>query len=292
MKIHYIILSIVLSGLNCNKSKPVIENLIRNDSIVVKNEVSAAVIEVIDSFIINHIQFRTLNINRDSLINGTKLSHGSYLIALHNNINSISLIDIIKNAYPIHSGYMEKKYFFDISSKLDLEMQAVLKYAYHGEAGPIDLSEIFIIYVQKDKVMELCQFMHWDDYYNELNIIKSNDSIYSIKYNERDRYGYFHSDYLIIIDKNKMQVKYVTPDVQKTCFQTVLMDTLKVYMTKDEAVNQKAINNSILLNPGERIIIDSIYWRLNILKIDIIKGAEGFVNMDEIGKSIDGNRAG
>jgi len=294
MKIHYIILSIIiLFSLNCNKSKPIIDNPIQNDSIDIKEEVLYATIEVVDSFIINHIQFMTINVlYKDSSINGVKLSRGSYLVSLFHNVNSISSIDRINSAYPIHNRYMEKKYFFDISDKFDLGMQVMLKYAYDALGGPIDLSENYIIYVQKDEIKELCHFTHWDLYYNNLDIIKSNNSIYSIKYTERDKYGYFHNDYLIVINKNEMQVEYVTPDTQETGFQTALLDTLTVYKTKDEANNQKANNDSIIVNPGEYIIIDSIYWRLNILKIGIIKGSNGFVNMDEIGKSIDTNRAG
>jgi hypothetical protein len=293
MKMYYIILSLImLSFLNCNKSKAIIENPILLDSVDNKNEILCTTIEVVDSFIINRIQFMTINIlYKDSVINGIKLSRGSYLVSLFHKLNSIILIDSINSAYLINNRYMEKNYFFDISNKLDLGMQAVLKYAYPGD-GPADVSENYILYVQKDKLIYLCHFTHWDYYYSDLNITKSNNSIYSLKYTERDRYGYFHHDYLIEFNKNEMKVQYVTPDIQETHFKTALLDTLIVYKTKDEANNQKAFNDPIKVYPGEFIIIDSIYWRLNILKIGIIKGSNGFVNMDEIGKSIDTNRAG
>jgi hypothetical protein len=186
---------------------------------------------------------------------------------------------------------MEKKHFFDISDKMDLGMQAVLKYAYWAD-GPVDMSDNFILYVQKGRVKELCHFTHWNYYYSDLHITNSHNSIYTIRYTDRDRYGYFHSDYLVEIDKNKMQANYVTPDIQHTGYRTALLDTLTVYLTKDEAKKHKAIKDSIIVNPGEFIIIDSVYWRLNILKINIKKGSEGFVNMDEIGKSVDTDRAG
>jgi hypothetical protein len=272
-------------------SKRKIEHLVIIDSIANENIVSDTLIELIDSFIVNNIQFLTVNIRKNSLINGVELSQGSYLVTLHNNVDSISLIDRISGVFPIHSRYMEKKYFFDITKKLDLGMKVVLKYAYHA-GGPIDLSDIYLLYLQNDKLQELCHFAHWNYYYNDLDIKKSNDSLYSIKYIKRDKYGYFHNDYLVRINKHKIHVEYVTPDVQKTGYRTALLDKLTVYMTKDEAKNQKAVNTPIIIKPGEYIIIDSIYWRLKILKIDIIKGADGFVNMDEIGKSIDVDRAG
>jgi hypothetical protein len=282
----------MLSFINCNKSKSIIENHIQKDTLEIKDDVLYTTIEVVDTFIINHIQFMTINIlYKDTLINGVNLSRGSYLVSLFHSGDSVSLIDRISGAYPIDTRFMGKKYFFDISTKLNLGMQVVLKYAHPGD-GPIDMSENFILSVHKDMLFELCHFIHWDFYYSDLNITKSNNSIYLLKYTERDRYGYFHHDYLIEFNKNETQVQYVTPDIQETHFQTALLDTLIVYRTKDEANNQKAINGSIKVCPGEFITIDSIYWKLNILKIGIIKGSNGFVNMDEIGKSIDTYNAG
>lgn len=265
----------------------------QNQEIENNNELTKSIkYNLIDSFELNDLYFYTLAIESEFEFKNELLPKGTYLSfkdGVSSN-DSISFFDSLKSFYRIYDDYSTSEHFSSLSDDLKVNNPTILRYAYHG-GGPIDIADNKILFVESEIKQEI-YFTHWDYYYNNLVIKKNNDSTFSIIYTSRDRFGYFHDDYIVSFDRNDLTFEFIMPAEQNMDFSCLTMNNLVIYLSKKEAQNQFAISDSVLIDSGIRIDLDSIYWDLEVLKVYYNTEDFGFVNFEEINKSIDTNRAG
>lgn len=248
-------------------------------------------VQIIDSFSIDSMNFLTINVDKKFCVNEESYSSGSYLVLLNSISDSIAFLERIKSIYQIQSDYMNRQFFTNLSDNLLINKSSTIRYSF-PEEGPADFSKNILLLLQNGEIKEFLSFEQFDFFHNSLNIERKNDSICQIKYIYRDKFGYFHPDYQILINTSTISAKKFTPDAQKTYFQQPLLNTLTIFMTPCEAINYNALSDSIMVKKGEYVKIDSIFWKKEILKVITRDNKQGYVNMKEIGKTIDIDRAG
>jgi len=301
MKIQIILLVLSLLALNCNRNDNKKKVIQEEALIVYEEEVKGEVIineeplvilnkYIVDTFGIRDFVLATVKVEEEIYKENDTIRPGAYLTVLPSGIDlitdSVIFFNQLNTFYRIHEDFMDKNHFNDITNTL--EMDSIVTFNYSFTSEPF-ISNNVILYIEGNKFKKLLYLAQWNE---SLKIRKINDSIFNIVYSDRDHFGYFHDDYLVEINKNQMMYKLITPRAQKTRGYPQILDTLTVYITKDDAVAERASIDSLVLNKGDFVYIDSIFWNLGIIKISNKDIKEGFVHMREIGYSIDISRAG
>lgn len=300
MKKLSIIILVLLSILlyNCNgklRNKSANKYTIRKVVVEEIKNVKKPIFEIVDSFKISDYNLATVWIKNDFDNNGDVVKKGSYItvlneINLNESIDTALLFNKMDLFHRINDRAMKKEYFSDFSKILQVDSMLIFRQSVPSDHD--ETSEISIFYLENNTLKKLFKFHNWDKYDSKLNITKVNDSIFNLIYTSRDSYGFFHDDYLAAINKNQMTVECSSPDIQGCGFGAPLLDTLTVYLTIEEAINNKAIEDSIIINSGVYLTIDTIFWKIKVISVSINGVGAGFVQMNEIGTSIDYNRAG
>ncbi|MFB6340946.1 hypothetical protein ACE1ET_04465 [Saccharicrinis sp. FJH62] len=264
------------------------------DSVTKNTEKKEAKLLLLDSFRIADFVFLTIKADSVFTTQTDSLKFGNFLINIKKDSlnDSCSIRDIVSKAVSSHyitRDATDKKYFFDVKNLYYLKSPVVLRYSY--EFPVEDASENTIFYLEKDKIVKLLKVNNWDYYQNGLKPKRINDSTVKIIYTSRDKFGHFHDDYSILINSKSLNVEFINPVKQKFNFKGKAVDEFTLYVSKEEAKNQRAIRDSFIIKKDIDFQFDSIYWDLNILKITVPGIDSGFVNIDEKGIKIPVNNA-
>ena len=115
-------------------------------------------------------------------------------------------------------------------------------------------------------------------------IFKSkNDSIYVANYSSRDDLVHdFQHDYILEYNKFTKSLKSIRPDVQDFDFSTIVLKPITVYKSINGAKAKDVKDVSLKLSPNDNIVLDTVYWKENVVLISIDYKSTGYVNIDDI----------
>lgn len=249
-------------------------------------------ITIIDTIDIKDLNLFTLNIHEQFQSNGDNHYPGSFLALLKDDFNPDSIFKNIVSLYPIIDDYMSKDHFSDLSDKISIDKQKVIKYAYCG-GGAADVSDIIILTVSQDSINRFFYLSHWDYYYNDLDLEQVNDSIVKLTFTSRDDFGHFHEDYYYEINtKAKKTTRFNPPAQSYNSLSSTPSGKFILYKTLEEANARVAYSDSVTVEKGNTIKYDSVYWDKKVFKVNVPNLGSGYVNFEDPGINIPVNNAG